>query len=170
MDLIRFTQVLRPADLAHVDGIALCPVAVQEAVDKRVELRVTVVGSRVFAAAIHSQRSNHTRHDWRRYDLVNTPLEPVELAPGIARRCVELVAGYGLSYGAIDLIQTPDGRTVFLELNPNGQYLWVEAATGHPISAALADLLLASENLAWDEALARTVTAADLGYARQKAS
>ncbi|MGW4639272.1 hypothetical protein ACWEN6_12125 [Sphaerisporangium sp. NPDC004334] len=36
---------------------------------------------------------------------------------------------------------TPDGRHAFLEINPNGQFLWIEAATGLPISAAIADLL-----------------------------
>ena len=50
-------------------------------------------------------------------------------------------AGFGLRYGAIDLIVTPEGRIVFLELNPTGQYLWIEQATGLPISLALAELL-----------------------------
>ena len=48
----------------------------------------------------------------------------------------------GLRYGAIDLILTPDDRFVFLEINPNGQYLWIELATDLPISAAIADHLL----------------------------
>ena len=50
----------------------------------------------------------------------------------------------GLSYGAVDLVLTPEGRYVFLEINPNGQYLWVEDATGLPISDALCDLLMGS--------------------------
>ncbi|MEV4245300.1 hypothetical protein AB0J63_18065 [Streptosporangium canum] len=51
-------------------------------------------------------------------------------------------AGPGLTYGAIDLILTPDGRYVFLEINPNGQFLWIEDATGLPIGAAIGDLLM----------------------------
>jgi hypothetical protein len=47
----------------------------------------------------------------------------------------------GLCYGAIDLILTPDGRYVFLEINPNGQYLWIEHETGLPISQGVCDLL-----------------------------
>lgn len=141
-EISRLTTVLRPADLVHVGGVAHCPLTVQEALPKAFELRVTVVGDRVFTAVIHSQLSHHTRHDWRRFDLVHTPIETYELEPEVAARCAGLVAGYGLSYGAIDLVMTPDGRLVFLELNPSGQYLWVEQLTGQPISAALAGMLL----------------------------
>jgi glutathione synthase/RimK-type ligase-like ATP-grasp enzyme len=47
----------------------------------------------------------------------------------------------GLEYGAIDLRKTPEGEYVFLEVNPAGQFLYVEKATGQPIAAALADHL-----------------------------
>ena len=50
--------------------------------------------------------------------------------------------GLGLRYGAIDMVFTPDGRYVFLEINPNGQYLWIEYQTGMPISDAICDLLM----------------------------
>ena len=48
----------------------------------------------------------------------------------------------GLVYGAIDLRLTPEGQYVFLEINPAGQFLYVERATGQPITAALAKALL----------------------------
>ena len=50
----------------------------------------------------------------------------------------ELMNRLGLVYGAIDLRLTPDGRYVFLEINPAGQFLYIEKATGQPITAALA--------------------------------
>jgi hypothetical protein len=40
-------------------------------------------------------------------------------------------------------VLTPDGRYVVLEINPNGQYLWIEKATGLPISDAICDFLMA---------------------------
>ncbi len=52
----------------------------------------------------------------------------------------------GLAYAAVDFVVTPEGRWVFLEANPGGQYGWLEAHTGLPISAALADLLSAGGN------------------------
>jgi glutathione synthase/RimK-type ligase-like ATP-grasp enzyme len=114
-------------------------------VPKRFELRVTVVGEQVFAAEIHSQQTNRTRVDWRRYDLSHTPHLPHALPEHVQVKCVELVRRLGLCYGAIDLILTPDGRYVFLEINPSGQYMWIEERTGLPISEAVANLLVSYE-------------------------
>jgi glutathione synthase/RimK-type ligase-like ATP-grasp enzyme len=140
--LVRYTDPVRPRDIVHVEGLRLCPLVVQGSVPKQLELRVTVVADEVFPAAIYSQASNHTRFDWRRYDNARTPIKPFPLPDEVAERCCSLVRQLGLRYGAIDLVLTPDNRFVFLEINPNGQYLWIEEATGLEISAAVADLLL----------------------------
>lgn len=47
----------------------------------------------------------------------------------------------GLAFGAFDFIVRRDGQWVFIELNPNGQWAWIEQEVGLPISAALADVL-----------------------------
>jgi hypothetical protein len=110
-------------------------------VPKRFELRISVVGEQVFAAEIQSQDSNHTRHDWRRYDSFRTVYRQHTLPDDLHQRCVRLIKLMGLRFGAIDMVFTPDGRYVFLELNPNGQYLWLEEAANLPISDAIVDEL-----------------------------
>jgi glutathione synthase/RimK-type ligase-like ATP-grasp enzyme len=138
----RLTEWVSTRDLGYAGAIRLCPVIVQPYVPKAFEVRVTVVGGAVFAAEIHSQASNRARLDWRSYDRSSAPHRVHSLPPEMAARCRGLVDQLGLCYGALDLIVTPDGRYVFLELNPQGQYLWIEEATGLPISEALCDLLL----------------------------
>jgi hypothetical protein len=138
----RYTEVVSRREVAYAGAVRYCPIIFQAYVPKRVELRVTVVGRRVFAGEIHSQASNHTRHDWRRYDFFQTVHQPHELPQEIAQRCVRLVEELGLCYGAIDMVLTPDGRYVFLEINPTGEYLWLERVTGLPISEAFCDLLM----------------------------
>ncbi len=139
--LARYTERVTTRDLGHVRDVRWCPVLVQENVAKRLEVRVTVVGDRVFAAEIHSQASHRTRQDWRHYDHANTR-HAVHALPGdVERRCVELTRRLGLCYGAIDLILTPGGDYVFLEINPGGEYAWIEDRTGLPISEAICDLL-----------------------------
>lgn len=140
---LRYTEVVPRHALVHAQGIRHCPLVFQAYVRKRVELRVTVVGQQVFAAEIDSQATNHTRHDWRRYDLASTPHRPHVLPDFVRQQCLDLVARLGLAYGAIDLIQDADGHYVFIEINPNGQYLWIEEMTGMPISEAVCDLLCA---------------------------
>jgi hypothetical protein len=138
----RYTEVVSKRDVGYANAVRFCPVIFQAYVPKLLELRITVVGERVFAAEIHSQGSNHTRHDWRHYDNYQTRYLAHELPPDVATCCLRLVEALGLCYGAIDMVITPDRRYVFLEINPDGQYLWIEEATGLPISDAICDLLI----------------------------
>ncbi|MGH2557425.1 MAG: MvdC/MvdD family ATP grasp protein [Thermomicrobiales bacterium] len=140
----RYTEMVTKRDVGYAHAVRYAPVIFQAYVPKRLELRITVVGQRVFAAAIDSQATNHTRHDWRRYDYFGTSYLAHDLPDEVARRCVRLLARLGLSYGAIDMILTPDGRYVFLEINPSGLFLWIEEATGLPISEAICDWLMAT--------------------------
>ncbi len=137
-----FTNPVRESDLqGGMESVALCPCFFQEYAAKDVEVRVTVVGREAFAAEIHSQATPEARHDWRRAPAAEVPHLPHDLPPAVADRCVRLVGCLGLNFGAIDLIRTPDGQYVFLEINPNGQWLWVELLTGLPITDALVRLL-----------------------------
>jgi hypothetical protein len=140
-ELLAFTTPLKACDLASIDTVRHAPVLLQERIDKRAELRVTVVGDRILAAAIDSQVTHHTKDDWRRYELAHTPHRPCDLPPQVADRCLRVARELGLRYGAIDLILTPGGEYVFLEINPNGQFGWIEDRTGLPIAAALCDEL-----------------------------
>ncbi len=139
----RYTEPVARRELGHAQSIRFGPVIFQAYVPKRIELRITVVGRQVFAAEIHSQASKRARHDWRHYDLANTPHARHTLPSEVERCCVRLVQQLGLCYGAIDMVLTPQGRYVFLEINPNGQYQWIEQLTGLPISEAICDLLMA---------------------------
>jgi hypothetical protein len=142
-DFQRFTEPVTWSDVGAYQTVRLCPVLAQAYVAKRVELRITVVGDRVFPAEIDSQASQHSRHDWRKYDHGRAPYRVHDLPAEIAARCVAITRTLGLRYGAIDMIVRPDGRYVFLEINPAGEFHWVEKRTGLPITAAIADLLIA---------------------------
>ena len=137
-----FTQPVRAEDASSgMESVALCPCYFQEYVPKDVEIRATVVGKEIFAAEIHSQQAPEGVHDWRRANVRDVPHFPHELPAGVAKRCVRIVEHFGLNFGAIDLIRTPDGRYVFLEVNPNGQWLWIEMLTNLPITESLVRLL-----------------------------
>lgn len=135
-----YTNIVREADMKDVKSVRYTPALFQEYVPKEIELRITVVGKKVFAAEIHSQTQEKTLHDWRR-DTLNLSHKEHKLPKEIEQKCLGLVKSFGLHFGAIDMILTPDGRYVFLEINPNGQWAWIEDLTGMPISEALIDLL-----------------------------
>ncbi|MGH3612388.1 MAG: hypothetical protein ACRDRK_07275 [Pseudonocardia sp.] len=132
-----------PIDLQAVkpDMLAATAHCLQEQVtDKLFEARITMVGDAAFGVAIHTE-SDAAGVDWRsdyaalRYERY-TP--PADLVAGMRR----YLHTAGLSYGCFDVVVTPDGVLVY-ECNPAGQYLWLEHATGVPISAAIAAYLAA---------------------------
>lgn len=121
--------------------IGLCPIMLQEYIEKKVELRITIVGQEIFACAIHSQDSKQTLHDWRKYDFSGVKHEKYRLPDDIKSYLFKLMESLGLLYGAIDMIITPNDEYVFLEINPNGQWGWIEELTGMQISKSIACLL-----------------------------
>ncbi len=143
MESVVFTNSLEEDMLDELDGLELCPMTFQEKVPKALELRVTIVGDQIFSAAIDSQKSEATKLDWRKdgigmiEDWVDHPL-PEELN----HKLLALMDRLQLNYGAIDLILHPDGSYYFLEINPSGEYMWLERIPGYPISEQLAKVLL----------------------------
>lgn len=135
------TNRVTSTDLGEADDFEMAPVTVQEEIAKDYEVRVNVVGQEVLAIRIDSQKSEVSQVDWRRYDLENTPYESYKLPESAERQCLRLTQSLGLEFGAIDLVRRPDGQYVFLEINPNGQFLWAEEASGVNVSSALARLL-----------------------------
>lgn len=136
------TTLISWENAALLDSIRSAHCQFQEYIPKQVELRVTVIGDEVFAAAIHSQEHPKTSLDWRHYEI-QIPYRKAELPPEIAGRCLQFVRSYGLNFSAIDLILTPDGRYVFLENNPNGQFMFVEKQVPElKMTAALAGCLI----------------------------
>jgi glutathione synthase/RimK-type ligase-like ATP-grasp enzyme len=137
-----YTTLLSEDDLASDAALTACPAIYQRYVEKLFELRVTVVGDEVFACRIDSQAHEDGRVDWRRAGRDALALSEHRLDPSVARMCVSLARRLNLELAGLDLIETPEGETVFLELNAAGQWAWVEHATGMPIAAAVADRLI----------------------------
>jgi len=135
-----FTNVVSERHLSDLENYDITPCIFQQEIKKKIELRVTVVGKEVFSAQVDSQRSKESKTDWRRE---KNKFEPFELPKNLAESCVTLVEKLGLRFGAIDLILTPEGKYVFLEINPNGQWVWIETETGLKISDALINELTA---------------------------
>ena len=142
-ELVVFTNPVKPEDLEDLSGLSLCPATFQELLPKSLELRVTVVGDRVMSASIDSQVSARATHDWRRDGVrMLQDWRPYQLPLEVEEKILRMMDYFSLNYGAIDIILTPDGQHVFLELNPSGEFFWLERAPGLPISDAIADLLL----------------------------
>lgn len=137
-----FTSPISQQNRRQIDRVANSPVLLQARYDKISDIRVTVVGNRVFAVEIHSQEHPEAREDWRRVDAANLRHTSYELPSELEMACRELVRDLDLQFGAIDLIRDREGKHVFLEINPNGQWAWIQQICPEiEIREAMADLL-----------------------------
>lgn len=123
------------------EQIKVCPNYLQEHIEKKYDVRVTVVGDKTYAVRIDSQTTEATKTDWRRGENI-LPHEVIELPPHMHNQCVAITNALGLQFGAIDFVIDKNGNFVFLELNPNGQWAWIENITDLDISGAISDLLI----------------------------
>ncbi|MEM9292212.1 MAG: MvdC/MvdD family ATP grasp protein [Acidobacteriota bacterium] len=139
---------------ASLDSIALAPCLFQQLIPKDYEIRVNIIGNRVWASSIHSQESEATQLDCR-HDLETVRQEAIWLPPEIERLCLRMKQRLRLNMCNIDLIVTPEGEYLFLEVNPNGQWAWIEELTGLPLRQALVDELLGVDTLATHPYLTR---------------
>jgi hypothetical protein len=137
-----FTKRLLHDDLEHLVSLGTpYPGLLQRFISKRREWRITVVDETIFSAAIYT--TPLASHDWREHQFTeHVKFRPEPLPAPWADRCVRVTKALGLSYAAIDLIESADGEWVFLEANPNGQYRWLEQQLGLPISDAVAAALV----------------------------
>jgi hypothetical protein len=122
------------------DKIPHMPTLFQEFVPKTSELRVTCVGENVFGCRITPRCGDITADDYR-FDTKGLTHEPVE-CPELVKRLHAYMRVFGLKFGCFDFIVDQNGEPVFLECNPNGQWLWVEEMAGLPIGAAIAAELM----------------------------
>ena len=139
------TQIL-PID-HPLESVALAPLIFEAYVEKSFELRCVVVGREVFPVKIDSQRLENTRIDWRaawsnELTKDENRYEVYELPEHVTRSIYRLMDSFGIRFASMDLIVSPAGEVVFLDLNPNGQWLWLEKALGLPIASSLAEMLI----------------------------
>ncbi|MDW1890407.1 hypothetical protein R7O12_14410 [Vibrio sp. Vb1574] len=134
---LKETRILTRNDLESLDSLSACPTIFQNHIQGDVDLRITIVGDQLFPASVHFSEGR-SPVDGR---LDKVPIKRYELEKGFSQKLLEYHRKLGLLYGAYDFRLNKDGVPVFLEVNPDGQFLYVEMATDLPISKAVASQL-----------------------------
>lgn len=115
----------------------------QQYIEKKYELRITVMGPYMFTCKLDSQLLTPETGsvDWRqgydyglKHEIIDTPIE-------IEQFCKQFLRRLNLNFGCFDFIVTPSDEIIFLECNPNGQWGWIEDECNVPMSEAMVDCL-----------------------------
>lgn len=118
------------------EDISLTPVYIQSFVEKKYEVRLTVVNGEFFGVKIVAG----DKIDWRKsyhsnmYECIDVPIE-------IQNQVKKMMKDFNIHFGAFDYIITSKDEWIFLEVNPNGQWLWLEQSLNLQISDAIINYL-----------------------------
>ncbi|MBI4719628.1 MAG: MvdC family ATP-grasp ribosomal peptide maturase [Planctomycetes bacterium] len=130
-------------DLAELDSLRHCPMVFQEQIPKDRDLRIVYVAGRLFVAAVDAAGSQAGSVDWRRAAPEECRWQRDEVPRAVSDGIRMLMTDLGLGFGVLDMIRTPSGDHVFLEVNPTGEWGMLERDLGLPIAETIAEALLA---------------------------
>jgi MvdC family ATP-grasp ribosomal peptide maturase len=135
-----YTSRVNPEDLLAADALRHSPMVFQQLIPKQREFRVICVGDRVFVGALDAAKYTDKTLDWRISDRAEWE---VGMLPDRVVSCLQTMLGkLNLTFGAFDLIQTPDDEYIFLEVNPVGEWGMLERDLDYAIADSIASLLV----------------------------
>jgi hypothetical protein len=140
MDYFIFTNQISLDTLGVDEEIEICPTIYQQNLSPKKDYRVTVIGEEVISAKIEDDISNVQNIDWRE-SKSGLSFVQCKLPKDIEENCRKIVQSGGLLFGSIDLVEYK-GDYYFLEINPNGEWGWLEKPNNIPIAEKITELLI----------------------------
>ncbi len=131
---------------SKTNGIQSSPFILQEKINKTTDVRLTVFGNDIFAYKIDPINQDNPSLDWRKYKPNELRYERIAPPKNIKSSIYKFMNYFNLKFGAFDFCISGDGEWFFLEINPNGQFGWLEIQTGDKLIDSLIKLLNANEN------------------------
>lgn len=123
---ITYTARVKNKNLPKRHVLQTLPGIFQVEIKKKFELRITCFGHYWVAAKLHSQKHPDGLIDWRAIRGPRMLVEPFDLPESVVHKLRQFMQRMNLVFGAFDLIVTPEDDYVFLEVNEQGQFLWLE--------------------------------------------
>ncbi|MEM8610774.1 MAG: MvdC/MvdD family ATP grasp protein [Cyanobacteria bacterium P01_H01_bin.105] len=127
-DTLIFTSQVRLEQITNnKELLSLCPSLFQKKVEKRFDVRINIIDKEVIAVAIYASEQNKLQSiDIRRDNMVDVRYELICLPVAIKNKVLELCHSYELRFAAIDMAFTQESDWIFFEINPNGQWAWLD--------------------------------------------
>lgn len=123
---ISYTSRIDYWDLPNNQSLQRTPGIFQNEIQKKYELRITCFGDHIVAAKLNSQVHKNGEVDWRAIEPKALRVEPYDLPEDLAHKIRQFMREIGIVFGSFDFIVTPDDEYIFLEVNEQGQFLWIE--------------------------------------------
>ncbi len=126
-DSLIFTNRVSHEDLHDLADLKVCPTLFQEFITKARDIRITVVDNACHAVElIAHDEDGRQRCDIRRNNMADVAYKEILIPETIRNQIFRLMECYSLRFAAIDMVESTDGVWYFLEVNPNGQWAWLD--------------------------------------------
>ena len=135
-----YTNAVTEEILAKAELTRHCPTLFQKAVEKEYDVRVCVVDKHaVGVGLVGKEQDGSQRLDIRRDNMSDVEYVEANIPAEITESLLKLISSYNLRFAAIDMAVDVNGNWVFFEINPNGQWAWLDIAGGSDIAKAFVD-------------------------------
>lgn len=125
------------------DSLRFSPMIFQEFIPKVMEYRVTIVGKQAFVIGLDTSINKSFELDWRREGEKSVQYwTKAEIPQEIIEKLFKYMDYFHINYGAADILLSPDGKYSFLEMNPAGEFDWVNGHWKGAVCEALANVLI----------------------------
>lgn len=136
------TTVINESNLKGLATLIYCPMIFQEMIPKAYELRIIYIDGTFFTGKINAGKSERGKTDWRIATDIYFGWEHYQLPGQIAESLTKMMQEMNLFFGAIDMIRHQDGRYIFLEVNPQGEWGMLQRDLQYPIGETIAEKLV----------------------------
>jgi len=143
-EMFTYSNVISGTELKQ-SSIQYAPIILQECIQNKIDIRVTVIGNKVFPVTIKNNNSG-IEGDWRKMDKDNLSYEPINLPDSIIEKILLLMKELRLKFGGIDLMLS-DNKYYFVEVNPTGEWGWLVRTAKLPLQKEIVNLLTGGQNV-----------------------
>lgn len=143
-ELFTYSSIISGKEL-KLANIKDAPIILQECLENKLDLRVTVIGDKLFPVSITCSGSGIVG-DWRKNKKDTLTYNCFDLPDEIRTKILMLMKKLNLSFGGVDLILKED-KYYFIEVNPTGEWGWLESANFMPISSEIVNALIKGDNI-----------------------
>ena len=131
LDSIIFTNRVKESDLENLDDLAQCPTLFQQSIRKLSDVRITIVDGEIHTYELTAKDlDGRQRCDIRRNNMADVVYREIRPPQDVSESLLRMVNHYGLRFAAIDMAVSDDEQWCFFEVNPNGQWAWLDLCAG----------------------------------------
>jgi predicted ATP-grasp superfamily ATP-dependent carboligase len=130
-----YTNLVTASDVEAMHDVAHCPTYLQQYIEKDLDVRITVVDDGIHTVSLRAtDDTGEQRCDIRRNNMEDVQYGTVALPMNVLDGIRTMMSHYGLRFAAIDMCVDRSGNWVFLEINPNGQWAWLDTEANQEIA------------------------------------